>query len=340
MICIAWWGFPQYAARCVATLVKSTSERVVVLATRPTVPIEGMDELCGCEVKWISESDVVDIKSLCGEIPRVLFTSGWAIPAFNRVAGEVKKNGGRVIAMVDNNFDFSIKEILRSIRFRLFLSKKFDGYLVPGKSGVKLLRFYGVSADKIATGMYSADASLFKNGAQLSEREKRIVYVGQFCERKNVLRLAEAFKRSGASKEGWRLSLYGCGPLKDALLNYEPFSIEVNDFVQPEKLAGVYQSARIFALASLEEHWGLVVHEAALSGCVLLLSRKIGAAADFVGSKNAMVFDEMDVDDMSNKIKKLIAYSESQLEQAQAESLTLAGTIKVVNFALGCKKFL
>ena len=29
--------------------------------------------------------------------------------------------------------------------------------------------------------------------------------------------------------------------------------------------------SKVFALASREEHWGLVVHEAALCGCALLL---------------------------------------------------------------------
>ena len=40
MICFAWDGFPQYAARCVGAFVKTTSEQVVVVGTRPDVPVE------------------------------------------------------------------------------------------------------------------------------------------------------------------------------------------------------------------------------------------------------------------------------------------------------------
>ncbi len=43
-------------------------------------------------------------------------------------------------------------------------------------------------------------------------------------------------------------------------------------------------------LPSLVEAWGLVVHEAALSGCALILSDRIGSADDLATAKNAIRF--------------------------------------------------
>lgn len=37
MICFAWGGFPQYAARLVGAFVKSTDERVCVVGKPPAV---------------------------------------------------------------------------------------------------------------------------------------------------------------------------------------------------------------------------------------------------------------------------------------------------------------
>ena len=78
----------------------------------------------------------------------------------------------------------------------------------------------------------------------------------------------------------WILEMCGCGPQKD-LIPKDP-NVEVHDFVQPEELSQIYRRARGFVLASKEEHWGLVVHEAALSGCVLLLSNRVGAKLDLL----------------------------------------------------------
>ena len=149
MICFAWDGFPQYAARCVGAFVKTTAEQVVVVGTRPDVPVEGMEQCCGCKVVWVERTDARPLAMVIGEVPRLIVLSGWSIPAFNRYRDEVRRAGGRAVAMCDNNYAFSFKECLRAIRFRLLFRGKYDGFFVPGKSGVKLLRFYGVPQEKI-----------------------------------------------------------------------------------------------------------------------------------------------------------------------------------------------
>ena len=171
MICFAWSGFPQYAARCIRAFVKSTQERVVVLGTHPSVPIAGMEALCGCEVKWIDRDQPFHVQETFGEVPRLLILSGWHVPTFNRLRDEVRRTDGLAICMCDNNFSFSLMECLKSFRFRMLYRGKYDGFFVPGKSGLRLLKFYGVATDRIETGMYSADATLFKDGRPLAARQ-------------------------------------------------------------------------------------------------------------------------------------------------------------------------
>ena len=390
MIIFAWDGFPQYAARCVGAFVRSTTERVVVVATRPKVPIEGMERVCGCPVHWIDGSELFDLRLLDCLIGQegekiTLFVSGWAVLAFNELAKKVRARGGRVICMVDDCMirggigglgdcwigglldwrigelgDWGI-ELLRAVRFRLKFRKRFDGFFVPGKAGRRLLRFYGVPDAKIVEGVYAADETLFTPGPPLKERPKKIIYVGQFIERKNVKRLVEAFHRSldvqafrRLDADGWTLEMYGSGPLKgelEQLIQQSPNlksnnlksnnqTIHIHDFLQPEELAAKYREARIFCLPSLEENWGLVVHEAALSGCALCLSNRIGAAEDLCTERNGVLFDPQDVQAMADAFSRLMRMDDSELRDAQAESLRMAKNAGLEKFVEGIKNCL
>ena len=328
MICFCWSGFPQYAARCVKACAESTGGEVMVVATRPRVPIRGMEEICGCRVEWIGMDERRPLAEIAGEQPKAVFATGWHIEPFNRYCRETREHGGKAICMCDNNKTEGLVEWLKGWRFRLLIRNRFDGFMVPGASGRKLLEGYGVAPDLIREGMYSADSSLFRGGAPLGEREKRILYVGQFSARKNVRRMCEAFRMANREKE-WKFDLYGCGPVDVAAGD----GIDVHPFAQPEELAEIYRKARVFCLASVEEHWGLVVHEAALSGCILALSERVGAADDLAGEANGVIFNPYSTSDIARKLRTAMEMDGEALKRAEAESLERAGRINLGRFA-------
>ena len=302
-----------------------------MVATRPTVPIKGMETLAGCRVIWIEPNESRRIEEVVGSRPRMLLVSGWGIPGFNRFRDEVRGAGGRIVGMLDNNLSPRgwkawLREFLKAMRFRLQLRHKYDYFFVPGQSGRRLLRFYGMPDEKILAGLYAADESLFHSGEALSSRAKTIVYVGQFIERKNVLSMCQAFEAAGGPAAGWRFELYGSGVLESTLRELAQKSnggIAVNGFLQPEELAEKYRQARAFCLPSVEEHWGLVVHEAALSGCVLLLSDRVGAREDFTGEANVLAFDPFDRQGMTLAFRRLFSLTNETLDAAGEESVRL-----------------
>lgn len=342
MIVFAWSGFPQYAARCVGAFVKALGNRtnVMVVATRPRVPIQGMEQLCGCPIRWVDASSKIE------GLPKIehLFVSGWGIRAFNDLRDSVKANGGKVYVMVDNNLEVGFwrlcRELIKAIKFRIALRNKYDGFFVPGKSGLRLLSLYGAPKDKIRTGMYSADSSLFKSEVPICDRPRRIIYVGQICERKNVKRLVESFIQlwDNGAAEGWALELYGCGPLEEdirALAKDYKSAVRIHPFQQPEKLAELYGSSRIFILPSKEEHWGLVVHEAALSGCVLLLSKQVGAAEDFLSCENGKLFDPNSTRGITAALRWAMHMDDAAMMRASACSIRESKSMSLHKFVSG-----
>ena len=157
-----------------------------------------------------------------------------------------------------------------------------------------------------------------------------------------MLDLCQAFVNSAIVEKGWSLSMYGCGPQKAALVEIAVRNrgIEINDFLQPEGLSHVYRSARVFALASKEEHWGLVVHEAAQSGCYLLLSDRIGAAEDLLGLSNGASFNPYDIHSMNRAFRLVAKVEKEDWLNARCESLSLAKSISIEKFSTGINKML
>lgn len=319
-VAFSWNGLPQYAARQLAAASADLGQDCPVVGSRAQVPVRGVEGALGRPVHWVDASRPSTWGELGLDVPRVFFQSGWAYPAFNALGDEVRASGGKVCLLMDNNWRGTFRQMLGAIWFRLFQRHKFEAVLVPGKSGRRLARWYGMPDEAIFEGMYGADPQLFFNGPPLANRPKRIIFVGQYIERKGCVPLARAFASIAHRLPGWELCMYGSGPLQSNIPAHP--QIKVHGFVQPEKLGELYRESRIFALPSVTEAWGLVVHEAALSGCQLLLSDAIGSAPDFATPLNARTFLTGNEKALSEALLALA--SEADLSAAQKCSLTMA----------------
>ena len=328
-IAFSWHGLPQYAARQLAAASVELGQDCPVVGSRAQVPIQGVEAALGRPVHWVEASHPATWRKLGLDVPRIFFQSGWAYPAFNALGDEVRAAGGKVCLLMDNNWRGDLRQMAGAPWFRAFQRRKFSAVLVPGKSGRRLARWYGMPDGKIFEGMYGADPQLFFNGPPLANRPKRIIFVGQYIERKGCVPLAQAFASVADRLPGWELWMYGSGPLQSAIPPHP--AIKVNGFIQPEQLGALYRDARIFALPSNSEAWGLVVHEAALSGCMLLLSEAIGSAPDFAMPANARTFRPGDEADLASAMVELAESAE--LSAAQLASVASARSHGPAEFA-------
>jgi glycosyltransferase involved in cell wall biosynthesis len=323
-IAFSWQGLPQYAARQLRPAIAQLGQACSVIGTRPEVPIQGMEDALGQPIHWVDGAQVVRWADLGLAVPHVFFQAGWSCPAFNALGDEVRAAGGKVCLLMDNDWRGNLRQWFGGAWFRLAMKRKFAAVMVPGRSGRRLARWYGFAQEEIFEGLYGAAPAVFFDGPPLATRPKRILFVGQYIVRKDCVGLATAFAAVADQLPEWELHLYGSGPLQDKIPAHP--RIRVNRFVQPAELGALYRSARIFALPSLSEAWGLVVHEAALSGCQLLLSDTIGSRDDFATQKNAAEFPAGDRVALAQAILQLATAEDYALARAQAESRALAAT--------------
>jgi hypothetical protein len=76
-IALSWNEFPAYGAKLVREGIKQLGFPVVIVATRPTVPITGMDAIVGQKIYWIKKDGQISWRDLGIEVPNVFFQAGW-----------------------------------------------------------------------------------------------------------------------------------------------------------------------------------------------------------------------------------------------------------------------
>jgi glycosyltransferase involved in cell wall biosynthesis len=118
------------------------------------------------------------------------------------------------------------------------------------------------------------------------------------------------------------LILFGTGPQKHSFPKNP--NVVVQEFMQPEKLGKILRESRALVLPSISDAWGLVVHEAALSGCALLLSSKVGSTEDFATVANAIVVDPSDDQGWRRAINEMVDWTPQAWQRAEMSSLRAA----------------
>lgn len=334
-ILFAWPELPDYAARGIRGVIDAGFAKVSVIATKPSVPITGMEKSLGQPVTWI---DAKDSMTNWAELPDIMFVGGYKIPAFNTLVRKCRDAGVPVVLMSDMNWQGNFRQrFLQPLRHRFLLRGYYSAVFVPGKAGVDFARHMGYAENVIRTGLYGGDKGVFSRGPDMESRSKTFLFVGQFIARKNVLGLIRAFHRFSNDHPEWTLRLCGSGPQKDEI---EPHPrIFVENFVQPPELAKRFHDARAMILPSIEEHWSLVAIEAALSGCALGLTSVNGIALELATPENAVVYAPSSDAAIEDALRQFASWTEEQWQKAQEKSLDLAKDYGPQRFASEVEEF-
>ena len=340
-ICFLWQELPDYAARCIAYLAKALEKdfRVRAVATKPTVPIQGMERALGNRLTWIERNSNNNWSDLNLPVPKILYVAGYNYRPFQRLHRDALRERSITTLMSDNNWVSDFRHaVVEPVRQRLFYRSKFNAVMVPGSSGARLANRLGYDNSEIFEGLYGADPTLFYSGQPSLERQKKLIFVGQLNRRKDVARLADAFVCCSEQMPEWTLDIYGAGPLAGDLPRHP--KIKYHGFKQPHEVAAAMRKARCFVLPSLQENWGLVVHEAALSGCALILSDRVGARHDLATEDNAIIFEVGNMAALKAALLEISSWGDERWQIAETYSLQVANRFGPLRFSQSVIKLL
>jgi glycosyltransferase involved in cell wall biosynthesis len=333
-IALSWHGLQQFSARLfrgALDQLEQLSLEAAVIGTSPDVPVKGMEQVLKRKIHWIEASKPARWSDLGLGVPKFFVQSGWSYPALTSLGHEVKRTGGRVIGLSDANWRGDLRQlVVGPIAFRLAKRRHFDAMLVAGCRGARLMRWFGMPPDRVRVGMLGGDPSLFASDDDISLRPKRFLFVGRFVAIKNLHRLSRAFLRFAERHPDWTLHLCGGGVQRQEIPQASRIVIE--DFVQPQDLPHRYRQARFFVLPCVREAWGVAVHEAALSGCGLLLSDRVGSADDLCTAANGLRFRAYSESDLEGALEAAARFDAARLRLAGAESRRLAAQFGPARF--------
>jgi glycosyltransferase involved in cell wall biosynthesis len=127
------------------------------------------------------------------------------------------------------------------------------------------------------------------------ERPTRFLCVGSLTERKNVVRLADAFTRLGDGT----LTFVGDGPLRPALEGRD--AVTVTGRVRHDEVPGWIARSHVVCQPSLLEPFGLALLEAMAAGRPVVATR-VGGPPEFVRPEAGVLVDPTDEDDLARAL--------------------------------------
>ncbi len=283
-------------------------------------------------IVYYKKSDYKNLSSfetICKSIhPNLLIVSGRTHAHYLSIA-KFYKNKILTVSIQDTQDDKSIRTFIKCL-FASFLYKRYFMCLwVTGAHGIELGTRLGYSNKDIYNYCYSADTNFYTSPTNSLQKKvhRKIIFVGRFVKEKNIYFLVEAFKKVNKQLiNKWNLTLVGHGDLTTDLI--DDLEIEIFSFLPPQRLKEIAQGVDIFCLPSIYEPWGVVVHEFACMGKILLISESCGSKDDFViDGFNGYSFNPYDIEELERKLLSIFTMDESEIHRMKTNSLLLSNRI-------------
>jgi len=171
---------------------------------------------------------------------------------------------------------------------RRWLLHRADAVQVPGESGARYVRRFGVRGDKIFRVPNATDPAFLRTprSARDPTQIRRLLYVGRLVELKGLVPFLRVLSRWCEQNPEREIELWfaGDGPLRPTLepLQTDSLSFDFLGNVPYERLPDVYARVDALIFPTLADEWGLVVNEAMAAGVPVLGSLYSQAVEEMV----------------------------------------------------------
>ncbi len=193
---------------------------------------------------------------------------------------------------------------------------------------------HAIDNDRFA-GLRKTESDALRYKAGIPADAILVLFAGKLEEKKAPSLLLDAFLQ--LKQVNLHLLFVGNGQLEQQLKETAAGNANIHfmDFFNQSLMPVVYQACDLFCLPAKGpgETWGLAVNEAMACGKAILVSDKVGCAADLVSdNSNGYVFKAGDITDLILKLKKLTENKETLLRYGE-QSLIVIRDWNFVNIA-------
>jgi glycosyltransferase involved in cell wall biosynthesis len=285
-----------------------------------------------------SDYDIDTMLSLFHELdPTIVVVSGWMDSVYLSVSRVALKLNKKVVVGMDNHWKGGVRQRLGCVLARAgWRGRYFTHAWTPGVCQYEFARRMGFPSERILSDLYSADSEKFNFLPDITSNDdgpRQFLFVGRLEPVKNLKALAEAWNLLGPDRKEWTLCIVGAGSLKSHLESYD--GVTVKSFMSAENLALEAQKSSCFVLPSVNEPWGVVIHEFAAAGLPIICSDICGAAKTFlIPGANGFTFQPDDRDSIMRAMKRMISLSAIERSKMGAVSRELSTQISSKRSAL------
>lgn len=215
------------------------------------------------------------------------------------------------------------KRVLKAVMLRPLFRSVCGLYI--GENNRRYFEHYGMPVSRLFPARYCVDNDFFRRKAEelapnrgeirvgfgITDDAPVILFSGKFIEKKQPLLLIEAFAKVFKQTPCWLL-MVGDGPLRqpmeDLIRRSKISNVILPGFLNQTELPRAYTAADIFVLPSkYMETWGLVVNEVMNFSLPVVVTDKVGCAADLVREGwNGFIVDHESVDALAMAMAELV----------------------------------
>lgn len=239
----------------------------------------------------------------------VVLVSGWAWSSHLQLLHALHRRRIRTLFLGDSHLLDGAPAGVRGLVKTALLRRVFSwpsGFLVVGSANRAYYRRFGVDPARLYPCPHSIDVRRFNEPAAALEQEaarwrselgiaaeqKVLLYAGKFEPKKRPTDLMRAVAR--LHDRAVVLVMVGGGALQaeiNSLAAADPSRFRVLPFQNQSRMPIVYRLGDVFVLPSAHgETWGLAVNEALACGRPVIVSDRVGCAADVIDSSCGWVF--------------------------------------------------
>jgi L-malate glycosyltransferase len=168
--------------------------------------------------------------------------------------------------------------------------------------------------------------------------------LGRFIEEKGIVYLLKAVKKlQTLFPNKFIIDLYGDGPLKNDIENYILINnltdnLRLMGFVQPQDVFQTLANYDCFLLPSVQEGFPYSLIEAFSSGLIVIASDVGGISEALIPNINGFLVIPKDIDDLIEKISKVIEKSSTELKEMKSNALITARNFSLVSMMSSLEK--